>query len=128
MTIKRNKVFEVERLFNKLKDRQFNIKTQYKFLKLYPILEKEREMYNQQLNGIIDKFAEKDDDGNFIPTKDGNGVQIKKESYAECNNAVRELDNMEVEIPDVEFTLEELEPLCLTMGELKVIMELFVKE
>ena len=62
---------------------------------------------------IILEYGKKGEDGQPIFLENGN-VEIIEGKEIECNEKVRELENLEVEIPDTKFTLDELEILELS--------------
>ena len=93
------------------------IKTAYKLNKLTKAIDNEITFYREKLQAIINEFAELDENGNPIPTEDGNGVKLRPESEADCYAAVYELQNIEVELPDITFTFDEFDNAQLTMIE-----------
>ena len=54
------------------------------------------EAYTEQIKGLVDKYAEKDKDGNLV--KDGNGYIIATEHIPACNKEVAEMLAEEVEV------------------------------
>ena len=58
-----------------LKDKKFNLQTQYKILKLVKAIEEEEEIMNQSVLKIANEYAEKDEIGNIIQNEDG-GIKI----------------------------------------------------
>lgn len=71
------------------------------------------------------EYAELDDKGEIIYSEDG-GMKIKKDKINECQNQIFQLKKMPVSIPDVFFSLEELQDLNLTMEELATFLP-FIK-
>ena len=58
--------------------------------------------------------------GMFIMLDDG-GVKIKEEYLEECSKKINELNSRQITIPDITFSLDELEPLELTLEELFIL-------
>lgn len=112
-------------LIEKIKDKNFSIETQYKFLKISKVALEEQAIINQQKEILIKKYAEQDENGNIITTDDG-GIKIKDEFLSECLEKVLEINSLEVSFPDIYFSLSELEPLGLTLQEL-MYLEPFIK-
>ena len=54
------------------------------------------------------------------------GIKIKEGYQSECQKKIQEFNQLDVTIPDVYFTIEELESLNLTLFELEVL-EPFIK-
>lgn len=126
MIIKRYKLDSLEQIFNKLLSQTFAVQTQYKFLKLKKSIEEEIEIYRIQYASLLDQFCEKDEEGNLI-TDGANGYKVDPKKMPEVEKAVTEIQEVEIQIPDIYFSLDELENLGLTFYELNVL-EPFIKE
>lgn len=126
MLIKRYKLSSLEQIFDKLSSQTFAIQTQYKFLKLKKSIEEEVEIYRIQYASLLNKFCEKDEEGNII-TNGANGYKVDPKKMPEVEKAVTEIQEIEIQIPDIYFSLDELEDLGLTFYELNVL-EPFIKE
>lgn len=126
MIIKRYKLDSLEQIFNKLLSQTFAVQTQYKFLKLKKSIEEEIEIYRIQYASLLDQFCEKDEDGNLI-TDGANGYKVDPKKMPEIEKAVTEIQEVEIQVPDIYFSLDELEDLGLTFYELNVL-EPFIKE
>lgn len=125
MKIKRSECLNIINLIKKLKDKVFNIETQYKFLLINKQCEQEEELYSQQLQFIIDKYGEKDDSNNLIYNESG-GIKIQTESQSECLKLIKQLEKSDASFPEIYFTFEELDNLDLTLSELQTL-EPFIK-
>lgn len=97
------------------------IKLAFKFLKLFGNLEKEKTFYEEKFNKILETYAEQNEDGTLKLTDNGNGVQIRKDSLIECKKAMDELNHLTLTLPEIKFSLEELEPLNLNLDELALL-------
>lgn len=127
MTIKMYQVLEFQSFYEKIKDKKMSIKTTYKFSKLLSKLESEFSFYQSEFQKILNNYGEKEENGNFVLTDDGQGVKIKSNCMFDCQKEIKELHNIEINIDDISFTLEELESLEITMGEMNILMP-FIKE
>lgn len=125
MKIKRSECLNIINLIKKLKDKVFNIETQYKFLLINKQCEQEEELYSQQLQFIIDKYGEKDDSNNLVYNESG-GIKIQTETQNECLKLIKQLEKSDASFPDIYFTFEELDNLELTLSELQTL-EPFIK-
>lgn len=112
-------------IIDKNKSKNFSIETQYKFLKIYQAVIGELEIFAQQKNYLINTYAEKDENGKPITTPNG-GIKIKSECLEECAAKIQEINDMQVTIPDLYFSLDELEPLDLTLGDV-ILLSPFIK-
>ena len=113
-------------LLNKLKSQTFSIQTQYKFIKINKVIQTELEIRQEQEHELILNYAERDENGTPIALPNG-GIKIKKELYQQCLDKVNELNTITITLPDIYFSLEELEKLELTLGELE-LLEPFIKD
>ena len=100
-----------------IRDKSFSIKTQYKFLKLAKALDSELMIINEQKQRLIEKYVQTDENGEYIVNED-DGLVIKDDLVQEFQQKLLELDEMEIELPDLTFTLEELEDLKLSLQEI----------
>lgn len=116
---------ELSKIIDKIKEKTFDINTQYKFIKISKVIREEEELVNEQQFLLLKQYAEKNEDGQFIVNKDG-GFKIKEECVEECGLKIMEMNNRQITLPDIYFSLDELEPLGLTLGELE-LLEPFIK-
>lgn len=124
MIINRINLTKLTEIFKKVEDVKFNINTQYKLLKMKKSIEEEEQIYIQQLN-VLKEFCLKDDDGNFIQDDNG-GYKIDDTKKEQCAQLIAEINTLQIQVPDMYFSLEELEPLNLTFKELEAL-EPFIK-
>lgn len=116
---------ELSKIIDKIKEKTFDINTQYKFIKISKVIREEEELINEQQFLLLKQYAEKNEDGQFIVNKDG-GFKIKEECVEECGLKIMEMNNRQITLPDIYFSLDELGPLGLTLGELE-LLEPFIK-
>ena len=99
------------------------LKGAYKINKIKKAVEKEGEFYTEKFQEIVDTYAKKDDDGNLVYSEDGSQIMIKDGMVEECNKALADLQELEVEIENYNFTLDDLgENLECTPEELEALM------
>lgn len=111
---------ENEDFFNKT---NLPLKGAYKINKIRKALEKEGEFYTNKFQEIVDTYAKKDDDGNLIFNEDGSQIIIQEDKISECNTALSELQQLEVDIDTYNLTLEDLgTDLECTPDELESLM------
>ena len=116
-------------LFSKLtKDAgDLPMRTAYKLAKLQRAAEGDRDFYINKLNELIQIYSERGEDGTPLLTDDGNGVRIRKECLNEFETKVNALWNVEVDAPDLKFSLDEFDGLKLTIEEAG-LLEPFIEE
>lgn len=124
MLIERTKLPYLEKIIAKNAEKHFNIQTQYKFLKIKQAINKESDIYREQLSLLRD-FCETNEQGEFIQDEQG-GIKIKEDKREECTKLLNEINKVQIQLPDIYFSLEELEPLELTFNELE-LLSTFIK-
>lgn len=125
MQITRINLNKLDTLISRLKDKQFDVSTQYKFLLLSKEITKEKQIYDEQLSALLDKYGEKDDNGGLV-TSDNGGIALKSETISECQEQFKKLNELLIQLPDLFFSLDELSELKLTLGELE-LLDPFIK-
>lgn len=125
MLLERKIVKKFFNIFEKLSEKTFDISTQYKFILLKKEIEKDGEIIDEQLDIVLNRYAEKNEQGKIIYTNDG-GVKVKEELAEECLKKIEEIQTQKIQLPDVYFSFDELDDLGLTLEELSVL-EPFIK-
>lgn len=99
------------------------LKGAYKLNKIRKAVEKEGEFYTEKFQEIINKYAKKDESGALIFSDDESQIMIKDDMINECNDALTNLQELEVEIDNCNLTIDDLgENLQCTPDELAVLM------
>lgn len=120
-------VIELSNLYNSIKDNKMPLKTAYKFTTLMRKAEIELKFYQSEFTKIVEEYGQKDEAGQYIFSEDGQSITILPGKEAECNERLLELRNLDVEVGDISFTIDELENFNLTIVELNCLMPL-IKE
>ena len=116
-------VLEVARLYESIKVIKLPLKTTYKFARLMKRVEEEVNFYQQKFAEIVEEFGVKEN-GQYQMTEDGNSIKIIPGKEIECSIRVNELQNLEVEIPDIRFSISELESIELNISEMTCLLSL----
>lgn len=126
VTINMNQISAFRENSSFFNDANIPLKGAYKLNKIKKATEKEGEFYIEKLQEIIDTYAKKDENGNFIFSEDGTQIQIQEDKIEECNQAMSDLESLEVEIDNYNLTIEDLgENLTCTPDELDALMPFF---
>lgn len=121
------KIFAMEEAIKNLKSKKLPIKTAYQLLKLAEFVTTETDNYRNLFHQILDEYAEKNEDGSFVFSEDGENVILKKDYIKEANEKVSELNQLEVDIPYT-FDLREFENLEISLEDLAPLMDIIVDE
>lgn len=122
-----NQVVEFQKFYENIKNMKFPLKTAYKLNKLITQVNNEISFYQQKFSEIINEFGKRDENGEFIYSQDGSSIEIVEGRQTECQEKVNELQNLEAEIQDIFFTIDELDGLNLTLYEMNCLLP-FIKE
>lgn len=83
-----------------------------KVIKFVKAIETEANFYNKKYSEILLKYAEKDESGNV--TQVDRGIKIQKEHIEDFSSEIAKLNSVDVEKPNFEFTVDELNKCDLT--------------
>lgn len=119
MLIKMKDILGFSSFYNEVKSQKLSMKVSYNIARLAKAIEQELEFYREKFSAIVQEYSDKDENGNPIPTDDG-GIKIKPGFEHECYHAIDELQNLDVELPDVKFSIEdfgnvEIEPITVNL-------------
>lgn len=124
------KIYEAlnfQNLYQKLKNESLPIKLAYKLNKINLLIQNEIIFYEDSLKKIIEQYAQKDSNGNYIQNETHDGIIIQQEYLEVCHKQINELQYLEFDIPNISFTLEEFDGLKMTPVELSCIFSLITE-
>ena len=99
------------------------LKGAYKLNKIKKAVEIEGEYYVEKFQEIVNKYAKKDENDQLVLSEDGNQIMIKDGMVDECNQALEDLQNLEVQIENYDLTIDDLgEDLECTPDQLEALM------
>ena len=99
------------------------LKGAYKLNKIKKAVEKENEFYIEKFQEIVNTYAKIDENGELIYSEDGSQIMIKDGMVDECNQALEDLQKLEVQIENYGLSLEDLgEDVECTPDELEALM------
>jgi hypothetical protein len=127
MTLKMYELTNFPAFYEKIRSEKLPFKTSYHLALLAQEVEKHINYYQEQFRNILMDCGKKDDNGNFIPSDDGQGIMLIDEKANEAYEKIAELRNLEVALPDYIFSVEDFAKVELTLEEMAVIMP-FIKD
>lgn len=99
------------------------LKVAYKLNKIRQAVDKEGDFYSEKFQEIINNYAKKDEEGNLVFSEDCEQIMIQEDKIEECNKALEDLQNLEVEIDNYNLTIDDFgEDLTCTPNELEALM------
>ena len=100
--------------------KELPVKVSYAIAKNISKIEKEFKLYDKEREKLIDKYAEKDNDGKVI-IGENNQFKIKSECTDAWSKDIRELLDIENDIDIYKFKIDELNGYYMTPTELMLI-------
>lgn len=99
------------------------LSVRYKFSLIIPLLTPHTQFYEKGQQEIAAKYGKKDEEGNFVKSEDGKGIVIEEKFIDDFEKAIKELNELTVEIDADKITcsLDDLEKLNLSIAELSQI-------
>ena len=89
--------------YSSIKNKPLKINIIYKLSKCLEECEKERDFYKQQLANILNKYAKKDENGNFIYTDEKTGILINESQQEVWEKELSELLTLDININEKYF-------------------------
>lgn len=123
--MKLKNLLNARKIIIQYKDEKLSPTLAYKFVKFMKASDSEEAFYNDKLKQLIEEYALKDENGQ-IATQDGN-IRLIPAKIQDFNNAANELQETEVEAPNVQFKISELEQIKLSVTDLYALDD-FVEE
>lgn len=127
MKLKMQQIIEFQKFYNNVKNIKLPLKTAYKLNKLFIQANEELSFYQQKFAEIVNNFGKRDENGGLVYSSDKTSIEIEEARRDECFQKIEELQNLEVDINGIDFTIEELEGFNLTISEVECLMP-FIKE
>ena len=128
MKVNFNQLNALKTSLEKLQPLSLPFKTKYWLAKLATSVENNLEFYSTSLRGIVDEFAEKDKNGEFVYTDETKQqVRIIEGKVADCNAAFASLSEVEYEVVDLELSEEIFDGINvdLTYSEIEALSLFF---
>ena len=122
MQVKMSEIIDLENVYEKIGKQTISIKTAYKISKFFNAVHSEYEFYDKEVNKLLEKYAEKDENGNFKKVKNNEGIQIAPEHLNKAKDELNALMDLEVQLPDMTLKLDELDKICLSIKEITALM------
>lgn len=120
--MKLNKLILARRVLEAHSQEKIPTPIAYKIMKFMKASESENAFYNENLKKIIEKYALKDEKGNIKQTEIG--VSIIPAKVDECNKAIEELQDTEIETPSIKLSIADLQGFQMSVHELSLLDEI----
>ena len=122
MTLKMYQLTELTPIFDKIKSNKLPFKTAYRITLLMQETEKHLNFYQESFRNLLNEYGKKDENGNVMPTEDGQGVLLAEETMQEAYQKLGELRELDVELPDYKFDLDAFGDIEISPQEMILLV------
>ncbi len=98
------------------------LKGAFKLNRIKKDMEEDFDFYQEKFRDILEKYAQREENGEVKLSEDGSQVLIKDGEIDKATKELDELNLMEIEIDNYDFNIDELGNIDCTPEELEVIM------
>ena len=123
VTVTREQIVDFKNSIDFLGNANLPLKAAYKINKLRKNVDTEFEYYGDKFREIVDTYSKKDKNGNPAFNEDGSQILIQEDKLDECNQALVDLQTLEIELDNCNLTIDDLgENIECTPDELETLM------
>lgn len=122
MKLKMYQLTELPLVFDKVKANKLPFKTSYRITLLMLEVEKHINFYQESFRNLLNEYGKKDENGNIMPTTDGQGVLLAEETMQEAYQKLDELRELDVELPDYKFDLDAFGDIEISPQEMILLV------
>ena len=117
-----SEIMDFYKQVDSLSNKTIPLKGAFKINRLKKDLEKDYTFYQEKFKDILEKYAEKDENGQIKISEDGQQIAIIDGMVDSCTKEITELETMMVEIDNYDLVIEDLGDIECTPDELKPLM------
>lgn len=122
MTFKMYQIIDLPSILIKVKSQKLPFKTAYKVALFIQEVQKHVDFYQENFRILLMEYSKKDENGNPMPTEDGQGVLLAEETMNEAYQKLAELRELDVELPDTKLSVEDFGDVEISPDEMMIIM------
>ena len=119
-------IADLPSFFTKVKSQKLPFKTSYKLALFMQEVQKHIDFYQETFRNLLVEYGKKDEQGNLVPTEDGQGVLLVEETINEAYTKLAELRELDVELPDTKFLVDDFGDIEMSPEEMMIIMPFIV--
>ena len=120
------KLIQIKEIFTPHYNEKLSVGLSYKIYKLCNAIEQEERFFNQKRQDVIEEFGQKDADGGLV-INDKGFVKIQEDKEQEAQKALDELTAIDVDMPNITFTIDELSEIKLSVMDMAVLEGLIIE-
>lgn len=111
-------------VFQEISNTALPVRAAYNVARLIREIEKENQLFDESRRKILDKYGEKDENGELKIEENGN-IHILPDKIADCNRELNDLLTTEIEINAEKIKIDDIEDVKLTPAQLTLVDAFF---
>ena len=120
--MKINKLLKLNSTLQSLSSKELPLRASYSIAKFLSQTQSDIAFFNTRLASFISTYSEKAEEGNFKYSEDNNGIVIDPALMDECAKEMQDINDFEVEIPELKIYYEDLEKIDISPEALMELM------
>lgn len=120
--MKINQLLKLNSTLQSLSSKELPLRASYSIAKFLSQTQSDITFFNTRLASFLSTYSEKDEEGNFKYSEDNNGIVIDPARMSECAQEMQDINNFEVEIPELKIYYEDLEKIDISPEALMELM------
>ena len=124
--MKLKELIQLRQILGALANQKMSIKSSYSIARFISQTNDAEIIYNQKIQELINEFGDRDEQNKFKTDENGS-ISIKEGKEQECNDKIAEIDNFEIDVPQLTISEKDIDNLDskieLTPAELFILLE-----
>ena len=124
--MKLKELIQLRQILGALANQKMSIKSSYSIARFISQTNDAEIIYNQKIQELINEFGDRDQQNKFKTDENGS-ISIKEGKEQECNDKIAEIDNFEIDVPQLTVSEKDIDNLDskieLTPAELFILLE-----
>ena len=124
--MKLKELIQLRQILGELANQKMSIKSSYSIARFISQTNDAEIIYNQKIQELINEFGDRDQQNKFKTDENGS-ISIKEGKEQECNDKIAEIDNFEIDVPQLTISEKDIDNLDskieLTPAELFILLE-----
>ncbi len=124
--MKLKELIQLRQILGALANQKMSIKSSYSIARFISQTNDAEVIYNQKIQELINEFGDRDQQ-NKLKTDENGSISIKEGKEQECNDKIAEIDNFEIDVPQLTISEKDIDNLDskieLTPAELFILLE-----
>lgn len=124
--MKLKELIQLRQILGALANQKMSIKSSYSIARFISQTNDAEIIYNQKIQELINEFGDRDQQNKFKTDENGS-ISIKEGKEQECNGKIAEIDNFEIDVPQLTISEKDIDNLDskieLSPAELFILLE-----